>query len=240
MPVPLDLSDLESVKKAANTILTAASTIDLLYLNAGIAATTPKLTAQGYEEQFGVNYMGHALFTQMLLPKLLQTAEVHPSQNVRIVILSSSAHSSAPKAGILLDEVKSDMASTGAQTRYGQSKLAKILFGKKLATLYPSIMTASLHPGVVTTEIIGKANGLSFLMKTLAGPFMWLLAVTVQEGAKNQLWAGTAADVKSGEYYVPIGKLVRGSPRASDAKLQEELWEWTDEELKAHGGPGWP
>lgn len=240
MPVPLDLNDLSSVKKAAEAVLAATATIDLLFLNAGIAMMTPSVTAQGYEQQFGVNHMGHALFTQMLLPKMIQTVTIRPPRTVRIIIVSSEAHPDAPKAGILFDELKTDMISTGAQALYGQSKLANILFAKKLATLYPEIVTVPLHPGVVHTEILGKANGIPFIMGLLVAPFMWLMGVTVQEGAKTQLWAGTAEDVKSGQYYVPLGKEKKGSARANDEELRDELWDWTNKELDAFGGPGWP
>jgi len=240
MPVQLDLNDLTSVKTAAETILTATSTIDLLFLNAGIAMMSPGVTAQGYEQQFGVNHIGHALFTQMLLPKMLQTATIRPPRSVRIIVLSSEAHPSAPKAGILFEDLKTDMTSTGAQALYGQSKLANVLFAKKLAALYPDIVTVPLHPGVVSTEIVGKANGISFPLSLMVAPFMWLMAVTVSEGTKTQLWAGTAEGVKSGQYYVPLGKESKGSAWANDEKLRDELWGWTNKELEAHGGPGWP
>lgn len=240
MPVETDLNDLTGVKSAAEAILAATSTIDVLFLNAGISMMSPDVTKQGYEHQFGVNHMGHALFTQLLMPRMLQTASIRPHRSVRIIVLSSEAHPKAPKAGILFDELKTDMTSTGAQALYGQSKLANILFAKKLAELYPSIVTVSLHPGVVHTEIVGKANGIPFPMSLMVAPFMWLMGVTVQEGAKTQLWASTAGDVKSGQYYVPLGKESKGSVKANDEKLRDELWEWTNKELEAHGGLGWP
>jgi hypothetical protein len=70
-------------------------------------------------------------------------------------------------------------------------------------------------------------------------PVIMMTGVTVEEGAKNQLWCCTSGDVKSGTYYEPIGKAEQESSQARDDALAEKLWRWTEEELKIYGGPGW-
>src|SRR3954464_2469290 len=69
--VPLDLSDLTSVRACAATILARAEPLHVLLNNAGLAGQK-RLTMQGFELTFGVNHLGHFLLTQLLLPRLLQ------------------------------------------------------------------------------------------------------------------------------------------------------------------------
>jgi len=121
----LDLTSFESIKRAAHTFNQTSSKLDVLFNNAGIMATPPGQTREGYELQFGTNHVGHALLTKLLLPKLKETA-FKPGSDVRIINLSSSAHHWAPKEGYLLDQVKTDMKATSTWARYGQSKLANI------------------------------------------------------------------------------------------------------------------
>lgn len=115
-------------------------------------ATPYSETPQGFEIQFGTNYIGHYLFTRLLLPTLITTASTAPRGSVRIVNVSSHIHGVfAPNAGIEFDDINLKDASTWM--RYGQSKLANILHAKALADRVgdKNVLTACLHPGVVHT-----------------------------------------------------------------------------------------
>src|SRR4051794_27837900 len=82
-----------------------------------IMATPYSETPQGYEIQFGTNYIGHCLFTRLLLPTLLTTATTAPRGSVRIVNVSSNGHDVfAPKAGIEFDEI--NLKDSGTWARY--------------------------------------------------------------------------------------------------------------------------
>jgi NAD(P)-dependent dehydrogenase (short-subunit alcohol dehydrogenase family) len=233
----LDLSSFSSIQKAAETFLSQNNRLDILMNNAGIMATPAGLTEDGYELQFGTNHMGHALLTKLLLPILEETANNFKTLP-RVVILASEAHKFAPKAGLLLSQDKTDLASIGTITRYGQSKLANIYHAEALAKRYPSLKVVAIHPGMVATNIAGNARETyPFLGWAIETVGKWVLA-NPGTGALTQLWAATAkeGDVRSGAFYYPVGVEFKG-PRFTNADVQvEELWEWTEKELRDYGG----
>ena len=151
----LDLASFASVKRAADTILAVESRLDILMNNAGVMALPPGVTEDGYEIQFGTNHMGHALLTRLLMPLLTKTAAL-PDSDVRIINLSSGAHSLTPSGGFAPEACKTDMSSTHTYVRYGQSKLANILYTKELAKRYPKIASVAVHPGRVKSQLLDK------------------------------------------------------------------------------------
>lgn len=96
------------------------------------------------------------------------------------------------------------------------------------------------------SEIWGKADGFGWFARNVVAPLaVWYEGVTIEEGAKTQLWAATAkvggkGNVENGKFYDPIGKENVYAKVASDQAKLDELWRWTEDELKANGGPGWP
>jgi hypothetical protein len=103
--LPVDLSSFESIKAAVARFYAVESRLDIAVLNAGIMRVASGTTAEGYEITFGINYLGHALLTRLLMPTLLRTAEL-PGADVRVVAVSSEGHVMAPKGGILFDKLK--------------------------------------------------------------------------------------------------------------------------------------
>jgi NAD(P)-dependent dehydrogenase (short-subunit alcohol dehydrogenase family) len=242
VPLQLDLSTFDSIKKCAAEFNSKSDRLDLLFLNAGIAGTAPSLTTEGYETQFGVNHVGHALLSQLLMPKLLATQK-QPGSDVRIMVTSSvGAHQFSPKSGIQLDKMKTTADSMNTMVRYGHSKLANALFARKLAQVYPGITATSHHPGTVGSEIWGKADGIGTILTMLSKPIVWLTAITSDKGAETGLWTATVdkASLKNGGYYEPVGIYKERNKNATDPKMTDDLWEWTNKELAQHGGPGWP
>ena len=231
----LDLCSFQSISAAAEQFKSQSSRLDILMNNAGIMATPLAETDDGYESQFGTNHMGHALFTKLLMPTLLKTAEEEGS-DVRIVNLTSEGHNLAPRPqGILFDEA--ELKKQGPWTRYGQSKLANILFTKELASRYPSITSVAIHPGVILTDLYAPNQQSNMLLKygvMLLGP---LFMADVPTGALNQLWAATGkkTEVMTGKYYTPAGASSEGSKSAQNKNLAQELWAWTEKELASKG-----
>ena len=79
--VALDLADLASVRECAATIDESWGRLDVLVNNAGGVWTERQTTAQGFEQTFGVNHLGHFYLTLLLLDRLVASA---PSRVVNI------------------------------------------------------------------------------------------------------------------------------------------------------------
>ncbi|KAK7211711.1 hypothetical protein V2G26_018889 [Clonostachys chloroleuca] len=79
---------------------------------------TPGMTEDSFEVHFGINYVGHALLTKLLLPTLLNTAQTDPDSDVRIIFVSSAVHKQAPVGGIQFDNLKSKGINPDAMARY--------------------------------------------------------------------------------------------------------------------------
>ncbi|KAJ5923346.1 hypothetical protein N7454_008591 [Penicillium verhagenii] len=228
-----DLASLESVKAAADKFTSQTNRLDILMCNAGIMAQPPGLTKDGYEVQFGTNHLGHALLIKKLLP-LLETTS-NEGGDARIIILTSQGLLLHPSGGIAFSDLKTvqDCLFPGAWRRYGQSKLANLLYARELARRYPGILSVPIHPGVVATDLVASQGFLdkAVIYGTSAGKLL-----KPEQGAYNQCWAATVAraGVTNGAYYEPVGKEKesRLDKTAKDDSLAGRLWDWTEEALK--------
>lgn len=255
--IECDLARLASVQAAADKVLALVDRLDVLVCNAGIMAQPAALSPDGYEIHFATNHLGHALLTLKLLPLLEQTSTTTPTtttppQNrARIIIVSSTAwKSGAPPGGIIFDALKTpqELGPGGRWLRYGQSKLANLLWARELAARHPRVLSLSVTPGVVATGSVaafGLADRLLVYVANLGR------VKKPEEGAWNLLWAvGVAVEgggdrvgdgvgdavgdaVQGGGFYEPVGALSALQSKASrDPALAGRLWEWTLAELK--------
>lgn len=232
--IECDLASLASVKKAAEELITKESRLDVLMCNAGIMAKPPGLTHDGFELQFGTNHLGHALLIQKFLPLLLRTAET--GADVRIILLTSMGFRMHPSGGVVFKDLKTkqDFGAFGSWIRYGQSKLANLLYARELAHRYPAITSVSVHPGVVNTGLVDNLSfgNWAFVYVTSFGKLL-----KPSEGTYNQLWAATCpkSKLKNGQFYEPVGVLsTKLDKTAHDDALATQLWEWTDKALEAY------
>jgi NAD(P)-dependent dehydrogenase (short-subunit alcohol dehydrogenase family) len=138
----LDLASQQQIREAAKEVLAYPEDhIDVLVNSAGTMAGPYRTTADGIENQFGSNHIGHFLFTNLIMPKVLA------SNRPTIVNVSSNGHRFG---GIRFDDVNFGNGKAYNQWEaYGQSKTANILFSKALAQRLGSrgLRAYSLHPG---------------------------------------------------------------------------------------------
>lgn len=199
----LDLASLESSRSAAQEFERSGRKLDVLVNNAGVGGVRG-LSSDGFEIHFGVNHLGHFMLTHHLRRTL------RPGS--RIVVVSSEVHRRAN--GIDFERIRKKSRSVGGFAEYGVSKLANILFARRLAQLQPEWNTYSLHPGVVDTNIFPAMVGIFFRNR-----------LTPEEGARTSVWCATSEDVvnESGLYY-SRQQVWEPSLPAQDDDLARELW----------------
>lgn len=238
--VRADLASLASVKAAAADFLAQESRLDLFFANAGVMALPPGLTEDGYEVQFGTNHVGHAALVKLLLPTMEATAQ--RGNDVRIIWNTSDGYKLA--SGIEFAGLKTPQACLSPGWvlnnwwRYGQSKLANLLYARELAKRHPAVTSVSIHPGVANT---GLVTGMGRFNRW----FVWLttmgIRVPIEQCAWNQQWAATAPKsggertVVSGTFYQPVGVEGDLTKAGRNDDLARELWDWTQKELEAAG-----
>ncbi len=230
----IDLADLASVRRAAETV----ETLDVLVNNAGIMAPAYSRTVDGFESQLGTNHFGPFLLTGLLLP-LLRTPGTG-GHDARVVTVSSQMHRAARSAP--LDDPRVEHGRYLRWPEYAQSKLANLLFtfelDRRLREADIPVRALAAHPGFAGTHLV--ANG---QLGRTTGAVASILEATVKavsqspaDGALPTLMAVTA-DLPGSTYCGPSGLgEARGAPRivgtsslARDEKAQRQLWELSEE-----------
>jgi NAD(P)-dependent dehydrogenase (short-subunit alcohol dehydrogenase family) len=152
----IDLGDLDSVQSFAKYISDTYPTIDVLICNAGIMNTPPGTTKQGFEQQMGVNVIGHFLLCKELV-----------RQTKRQVWVSSLGHTLSGGVRLDLEALKNfsvDEPNYDGWKKYQQSKLGNILLAKEFNRRYEHLETAALHPGIIHTGLYRQTGITSFVI----------------------------------------------------------------------------
>lgn len=207
----LDLSDFESVRKAASEFLAREEPLHVLINNAGLAGAKG-MTASGFETTFGTNHMGQFLFTQLLLDRLKQ------ADAARIVNVASTMHYQAK--GIDWDAVRKPTVSRLGMKEYSESKLANVLHAQELARRLAgtNVTTYSLHPGVIASDVYRQVP---WPLRKVMTMFM----KSPEDGAKTSLHCATSpeAGAETGLYYDEAKPKQPSS--VATPELAAELWE---------------
>ena len=209
-----DFSSLAEVRRLALAFVAEDRPLHVLVNNAGMMNTSRKLTVDGFEEMFAVNYLAHFLLTRLLLARLQECA---PS---RIVHVASNAHAFCN--GIRWHDLSHEREFS-AFPAYGHSKLANILFSSELARRLrgTGVTSNALHPGAVATGM-GTNNGIAGrVVPMLLKPFFRSPA----KGAATTVDLASAAEIDgvTGKYFYD-SRPVDPKPWALDTNAAGRLW----------------
>ncbi|XVE82342.1 hypothetical protein DITRI_Ditri15bG0140700 [Diplodiscus trichospermus] len=205
------------------------SSVQLLINNAGILATSPRLTPEGYDQMMGTNYIGAFCLTKCLLP-LLKRSPV----SSRIVNVTSFTHRSISNVQVDKDSVSGTHFLRSEQYRfahiYEYSKLYLLLFSYELHRLLRlmdkpcHITVTAADPGIVKTNILREVP---YCLSYLAFKSLKLLGLlqSPENGVSSVLDAALAPPETSGVYFFGgEGRTVNSSVLSHNAKLANELW----------------
>ena len=230
--VGMDLSDLASVRAAADEIVKTGTRIDALICNAAIAQVpTQKLTVDGFESQLGTNHYGHFVLCGMLFDLIAQSKG-------RIVVVASLGYNMGIKT-IQFDDMNWD-GNYSANPVYSQSKLAQMMFAyelqDRLKVTGKEVEIYVCHPGASATSLISTSGG---LMTRIT---WWLmsktpLVQTAEKGAYPEVMCATEAKLEQRALYGPTGLMQTGgpvgkgtlNPHAYDKAVMEKLWQVSEE-----------
>ncbi len=225
----LDLGSLASVEAFAEQFRSTHDGCELLLNNAGVMAPPRRVTADGFELQFGTNLLGHFALTGRLLGTLEGRADA------RVVTLSSIAHRTGR---IDFEDLQSERRYSRWRA-YGQSKLADLLFAleldRRLRATGLTVKSLAAHPGYAATHLQSAAvPTLDRLVMVVTNA---LLAQSADRGALPTLYAATELGLEGGLYVGPDGPgEFRGSPRpvspnraARDESVAARLWAVSEE-----------
>src|SRR3954471_2247747 len=220
-----DLTSRDSVRALASEALERYARIDVLVNNAGAMFEKRQLSADGIELTWALNHLAPFLLTELLVDR------VKASAPARIVTTTSDAHKGAQ---IPWDDLNAER-SYGQRgfRRYGQTKLANILFTVELARrLERSGVTANcFHPGVVATGFNRNNSAFMRTAMTVIKPF----SRRPEKGAETLVWLVDSEEAgrENGGYFVDC-KRAQPEPPARDSDAARRLWEITEQQVTAH------
>lgn len=228
----MDLSDLSSVRKAANDVRETIPRIDALVCNAAIAQVPKQqLTVDGYESQLGTNHFGHFVLCGALFDRI-------EAANGRIVVVASLGYNLGIKT-IQFDDINWDK-NYSANPVYSQSKLAQMMFAyelqDRLKAAGKNVKVLVCHPGASATSLISTSGG-------LATRFMWWMMTktpmvqSAERGAFPEVMCATEGDLEQRALYGPTGRMQTSgpvgkgtlNPHAYDKKVMTKLWDVSEQ-----------
>ena len=232
----LDLTDLESIKRAAARV---DRPFDVVVLNAGVMATPFTKTVDGFELQMGTNHLGHFAFAGLIKNQIKD----------RLVVVSSFAHKMGNFGDNTLDSIRNICLGIGKYQKwqvYGASKLANLLFVSEVERLRIqnnwSFMPLAVHPGYSDTNLQAVASQMrgAAAEEKITMMMNKLLAQSASQGALPTLAACVYPDLIGASFIGPNGFLeMRGYPKLTRAKalaydqvLAKNLWQVSEELTK--------
>ncbi|XP_025713198.2 polyprenol dehydrogenase isoform X1 [Callorhinus ursinus] len=215
-----DLASLQSIRQFVQKFKKKKIPLHVLVNNAGVMMVPQRKTRDGFEEHFGLNYLGHFLLTNLLLDTMKESGS--PGCSARVLAVSSATHYIGE---LNMDDLQGSRCYS-PHGAYAQSKLALVLFTyhlQRLLAAQGSPVTANVvDPGVVNTDLYKHVFWGTRLIKKLFG---WWFFKTPDEGAWTSVYAAVTPDLEGiGGRYLYNEKETKSLTITYDLDLQRELW----------------
>jgi NAD(P)-dependent dehydrogenase (short-subunit alcohol dehydrogenase family) len=234
--LPVDLSDMESIIRLADSMKELSLKIDVLICNAAVVPSASRKTRQGLEEMFMVNYLAKYLFVRLLLEYDLINlgADTVP----RILFISSESHRNQKSFDWEGFGRFREYSMGKSVELYGYYKLLMTTFTNELSRrLNPSAHTRcsvfALCPGPVNTNIAREAP---FIFKPLLKLVFTIFFKSPAQAVEPVLYFACSPEVEGNalDYLFRMSRKEM-DPKATDEQNGERLWQYSEALLKSHG-----
>ncbi|KAJ9655907.1 short-chain alcohol dehydrogenase [Neophaeococcomyces mojaviensis] len=239
--LPLDLSDLTTIKPAVERFLARESRLDWLNHNAAISMPDPKTKSpQGHDLSYATNVLGPYLLTKLLLPTLNETARKLPDEGkgmVRVSWAGSAVIEALSQSGGLAFD------STGTPKDYWWNiytgtKTANLFLCREFARRTDAVLHNCYNPGNLKSNLLHNLR--AQVGEWMLRPLDWFVLYPGVMGAYTELWAGLSPELGMGDqgcYIVPWGRKVGEGHLRNDlvqnigeGRGSEKLWDWCERE----------
>jgi NAD(P)-dependent dehydrogenase (short-subunit alcohol dehydrogenase family) len=175
-----DLSLLADVRQLARKLLKTEPRIHVLVNNAGVLLNQRTITAEGNETTLATNLLAPFLLTEMLLPRITQSA---PSRIINV------ASGGMYATGLALDDLQYEKSTYDGSRAYARTKRALVTLTEMWAEQLQNsgVVVHAMHPGWADTP--GVAGSLP-AFHTITRRFLR----TAGEGADTITWLAAAAE----------------------------------------------
>lgn len=245
----LDLGSHASIRSFAKAYTESSRPINVLINNAGVMACPRTETSDGLEQQLGVNHVGHFLLTTSLLPVLEKSgSEKEPARVINVSSMGNGLFASPE--GVNLDDFNAEK-SYDQWVRYGESKLANILFtlelNNRMKEARKPVIAIAMHPGAILGTELARYMDFGTQLNMLGqilfdgqkrSTVLSTYYKSIPQGAATQTFASIYPNIDPSVYYVDCDEHWKSPegilhPRAKDVDLARKLWTETEEVIAA-------
>ncbi len=259
--VRLDLGDFDSIHRCCDELQESGIHIDRAVMNAGVVRAKAYKTEQGFEQMFGINYLGNFVFVTELLkrgiiPNSTWAENGEQNKTPRIVFVSSETHRSAPPINI--ESLGSFVEYTMKESvrRYGYTKLLLTTFAWELMRRFSSDAASSTSPSDASPHAGELATGddtvdvavhalcpgavntniardIPKFLHPIIKLFFLIFFKSPKKASRPVLYlaCSRAIEGKSG-IYLHMMSPKEPSPQAGDPEIGKKLWRKTEALIK--------
>jgi NAD(P)-dependent dehydrogenase (short-subunit alcohol dehydrogenase family) len=214
----VDLSDLSSVRRVVDEMVTSGERLDVLVNNAGALLTERRVSADGFEMTFATTVLGPFVLTNGLVPLLERGGDVGRGRVINV------ASGGMYLERLHLDDLQMEREPYRGSVAYARAKRAQVLLTQEWAQRLRDrgIVVHAMHPGWADTPGV-EASLPTF--RTILGPFLR----SPEQGADTIVWLTAAPEAarSTGRFWLdrrprPIDRLPRTRATAEE---RAQLWE---------------
>ena len=235
VPVVCDISDMKSVKSAAQQIIALQLPIAGLLNNAGIMPAKPAKSAQGWDMTFATNHLGAFALTEALAP--------HLTDGANVVFITSAIEDPERKPAKIMGMKGGRYISAEASARgewevggakmpgidaYATSKQCILAAAMAFARENPRLHYNAVEPGITRGTSLGGESTNAFI-RFLFGHLMAVIppfstySSTPKKSAVVITKILTDEAGKTGVYFDEKGQPMLGSAQVRDPEFQDRV-----------------